>query len=213
MNEVKKSGFATAGLVVGIVGICLSFIPVVNYVVFALGILAIVFAVVCFIKKASIGISVAAFILGVLSIVVAIIMHMLVYKAVDYAVNGMSKDLNDAVDNISSNFADITGENTEEIIEKYLDVTFGKFEVKKDTFLTETKLPVTIKNKANEKKSFSIGIEAIDKNGTRIATDIILVDGLGAGQSQNEEVFTLLTDDKIEKLKNAEFKVYEASMY
>ncbi len=213
MSEVKKSGFATAGLVVGIVGICLSFAPIVNYIVFALGILAIVFSVVSLIKKASTGMSVAGIVLGVVSIVITVIMNIAIYKAVDYAFNGASKDLNDAVDSISSSFADITGENTDEIMKKYLDVTFGEFEVEKGTFLSESKLPITIKNKSNEKKSFSIGIEAVDKDGTRIETDTVLVNSLGAGQSLNEDAFTLLTDEKIEKLKNAEFRVYEASMY
>ena len=202
MSETKKSGFATAGLVVGIVGVCLSFIPIVNNAAFVLGVVAIALSIVAFIKKASIGKSVAAVILGVLAIILTIVMQNAFVKAVD-----------DAVDGISSSLDNMTGENTEEITEKYLDVTFGKFEVKKDSFLTESKLKLTVKNKSDEKKSFSIGIEAVDENGTRIETDTIYIDGLGAGQSQSEEAFTLLTDDKIEKLKNATFKVYEASMY
>lgn len=202
MSEVKKSGFATAGLVVGIVGICLSFIPVVNNAAFVLGVLAVAFSIVAFIKKVSIGKSVAAVVLGVLAIVITIVMQNAFVKAVD-----------DAVDGISSSLNDMTGDNTDEIMDKYLEVSFGEFEVKNDTFLTESKLPLKIKNKSDEKKSFSINIEALDESGTRIATDTVYIDGLGAGQTLNEEVFTLLTDDKIEKLKNAEFKVYEASMY
>lgn len=202
MSEVKKSGFATAGLVVGIVGICLSFIPVVNNAAFVLGVLAVALSIVAFIKKVSIGKSVAAVVLGVLAIVITIVMQNAFVKAVD-----------DAVDGISSSLNDMTGDNTDEIMDKYLEVSFGEFEVKNDTFLTESKLPLKIKNKSDEKKSFSINIEALDESGTRIATDTVYIDGLGAGQTLNEEVFTLLTDDKIEKLKNAEFKVYEASMY
>lgn len=202
MSEVKKSGFATAGLVVGVVGICLSFIPVVNNAAFVLGVLAIALSIVAFVKKASIGKSVAAVVLGVLTIVITIVMQNAFVKAVD-----------DAFDGISSSLDNMTGDNTDEIMDKYLEVTFGEFEVKKDTFLTETKLPLTIKNKSDKKKSFSIDIEALDENGARIETDTVYIDGLGAGQTVNEEVFTLLTDEKIEKLKNAEFRVYEASMY
>ncbi len=202
MSEAKKSGFATAGLVVGIVGICLSFIPVVNNAAFVLGVLAVALSIVAFIKKVSIGKSVAAVVLGVLAIVITIVMQNAFVKAVD-----------DAFDGISSSLNDMTGDNTDEIMDKYLEVSFGEFEVKNDTFLTESKLPLKIKNKSDEKKSFSINIEALDESGTRIETDTVYIDGLGAGQTLNEEVFTLLTDDKIEKLKNAEFKVYEASMY
>ena len=46
MEEKKKSGFATAGLVLGIIAICFSFIPVVSYVSFVLGALAIIFSIV-----------------------------------------------------------------------------------------------------------------------------------------------------------------------
>ena len=202
MSEVKKSAFATTGLVVGIIGICLSFIPIVNNAAFVLGVLAVVFSIVAFVKKASVGKSVAAVILGVLAIVITLVMQNVFVKAVD-----------DAFDGLSSSFDNITGENTEKITEKYVDVTFGEFEVDKGDFLTETKLTVTVKNKSDKKQSFSIDIEAVDENGTRIDTDTVYVDGLGAGQSQNFEAFTFITDDKIEKLKNAEFKVYEASMY
>ncbi|MBO4694079.1 MAG: DUF4190 domain-containing protein [Clostridia bacterium] len=202
MSEVKKSGFATAGLVVGIVGISLSFIPVVNNAAFVLGVLAVVFSMVAFVKKASIGKSVAAVILGILAIIITIVMQNAFVKAVD-----------DAVDNISSSLDNMTGDNTDEIMDKYLEVTFGEFEVKKDTFLTETQLTVKIKNKSNENKSFSVGVEAVDENGTRIETDTVYVDSLGAGQTQSENMFTLLTEEKREKLKNAEFRVYEASMY
>lgn len=202
MSEGKKSGIATAGLVVGIIGICLSFIPIVNNAAFVLGVLAVAFSIVGFVKKASVGKSVAAVILGVLAIVITLVMQNVFVKAVD-----------DAFDGLSSSFDNITGENTEKITEKYVDVTFGEFEVDKSDFLTESKLTVTVKNKSDKKQSFSIDIEAVDENGTRIETDTVYVDGLGAGQSQNFEAFTFITDDKIEKLKNAEFKVYETSMY
>ena len=51
MEEKKKSGFATAGLVLGIIAICFSFIPVVSYVSFILGALAIIFSIVALVKN------------------------------------------------------------------------------------------------------------------------------------------------------------------
>ena len=53
--ETKKSGFATAGLVLGIIGICLSFIPILNNASFFLGVLAVIFGLISLIKKASKG--------------------------------------------------------------------------------------------------------------------------------------------------------------
>ena len=49
--ENKKSGLATAGLVLGIIGICLSFIPILNNASFFLGILAVIFGIIPLIKK------------------------------------------------------------------------------------------------------------------------------------------------------------------
>ena len=54
-EEIKKSGFATAGLVLGIIGICTSFIPIINNLSFVLGLIGILFCVVSLIKKASKG--------------------------------------------------------------------------------------------------------------------------------------------------------------
>lgn len=46
MEEKKKSGFATAGLVLGIIGICTSFIPILNNISFILGLIGILFGIV-----------------------------------------------------------------------------------------------------------------------------------------------------------------------
>ena len=67
--EPKKSGFGTCGLVLGIVGISLSFIPILNNASFFLGVLAIVFGIISLVKKASKGKAIAALILGILSVV------------------------------------------------------------------------------------------------------------------------------------------------
>ena len=51
MEEKKKSGFATAGLVLGIIGICTSIIPIINNLSFILGIIGAIFAIISLIKK------------------------------------------------------------------------------------------------------------------------------------------------------------------
>lgn len=68
----KKSGFATAGLVLGIIGICTSFIPIINNLSFILGIIAIIFGVVSLIKKASKGMAIAGIIISILAIIITI---------------------------------------------------------------------------------------------------------------------------------------------
>lgn len=61
--EKKKSGFGTASLVLGIIGVCTSFIPIVNNVSFILGLIGAIFAIISLIKKASKGQAVAGIIL------------------------------------------------------------------------------------------------------------------------------------------------------
>lgn len=188
-REEKKSGLCTAGLVVGIVGICTSFIPVVNNMSFILGILAIIFGL-CSIKKAGKVKLILTVILGILSV---------------YLTVQAQKDLSDSLN-------DVFGGNTEKILAECLDVEIGNFEVSGDEFFTNTKLNVKVTNKTNEKKSYSIKIEAVTEDGTRIEESTVYANDLNAGQSQNLEAFTL-SSGKAEQLKSATFKVIEASMY
>ncbi len=194
----KKSGMVTAGLVLGIVGICTSFIPIVNNASFVLGILAAVFGLIGLLKKKSTAKAVCALILGVLAVVITLAMQSSWQKELD--------DLGDDLDYMS-------GGKTNEILADYLDVTIGSFEVSGSEGWESTELSVTLKNKGNEQKSFDVTIEAIDKDGNRIDTDIIYAGNLGAGQSQRFKIFTLVTSDKIAELKTATFRVVEASMY
>lgn len=197
-NETKKSGLATASLVLGIIGACTSFIPIVNNISFILGALAIIFAIVAFIKKAGKGKLIAGLILGILAIVITI---------------NMQKAVADALKEVSSGLDKATGGQTEQVLKNELDVELGNFELDNSEFLQNTKLPVKVKNKSSETKSFSIKIEAIDSEGTRIQEDIIYANSLKADQSQLLEAFTLVSTDNSEKLKNATFKILEVSSY
>lgn len=198
----EKSGLATASLVLGIIGVCLSFIPIINNVAFVLGILGIIFSFSPLIKNKSRGKAVAGLILGVLAVVITLYMQKTVADAVD-----------DAVDDFNNSIEEMSGDKTDEILEKYLDVQIGEFKVDEGEYLTETELSITVKNKGNEKFSFSVSIEAVDKDGNRIDSDIMYINDLNAGQSTTEKLFTLVSSDKVEQLKNADFKILEVSKY
>ena len=148
------------------------------------------------------GTSIAGLILGIFAIIIAVIMQFTVYNAVKSAVNGISSDVEM-----------LSGEKTDEILEKYADVSIGKFKVKESDFLSNTSLPLTVKNKSKEKKSFSIKVEAVDKSGKRITDDTVYVNDLNAGQSQEKEAFVLVQNKDLKKLKKAKFKIIEVSMY
>lgn len=200
--EKKKSGLATAGLVLGIIGICLSFIPIVNNAAFVLGVLALIFGIIPLCKKASVGKAVTALILGVLSVAITLVMQASLSNAID-----------DAFDELDKELSSMTGENTDEILANSLDISMGKFQVAEGDFLDETKLVVTLKNKSSEKQSFMVQVEAVDASGSRINSDYIYANDLNAGQSQEFEIFTLISSDEIEKMKKASFNIVEASMY
>ena len=199
MEEKKKSGFATAGLVLGIIGICTSFIPIVNNLSFVLGAIGVIFAVISLVKKTSKGQAIAGIILCILAIVITI---------------NSQKALSDGLNEVSANLDKATGASTEEVLTNDANVELGKFEVTKDSYgITDTKLTVKVTNKTSEKKSFNFHIEAVDTTGARINEDYVYANDLAAGQSQSFDIFTYVSSDKLNSMKNATFKIIEASMY
>lgn len=92
MEEKKKSGFATAGLVLGIIAICFSFIPLVSYVSFVLGALAIIFSIVALAKRASKGMAIAGLIVAVIAVFMAYNMHKGLEKVVDEVSNALDNN-------------------------------------------------------------------------------------------------------------------------
>lgn len=197
-SETRKSGLCTAGLVLGIIGVCTSFIPIINNLSFFLGALAIIFGLVS-IKKASKGKMIATVILGILAVVITL---------------SAQKSVSDSLDALSQDLDTASGENTEQVLANYVDVSLGDFEATTDEYgLNETKMIVRVTNKTNETKSFTIQVEAVDINGNRINQDYIYANNLSAGQSQDFEIFQFVSSDKLESMKNATFKIVEASAY
>lgn len=195
----RKSGFATAALVLGIIGICLSFIPILNNAVFFLGILAVIFAFVSFAKKASKGKAIAGLILGILSVVITL---------------SLQSSWAESLDKVSDDLDNAVGNNTEEILGNDVDVSIGNFEGSLGDYgLVDSKLTVTVTNLTDEIKSFNIQIEAVDASGSRIATDYVMANSLGAGQSQNFDIFTYVSSEDLEAMQSATFNVVEVSMY
>ncbi len=197
-EQTEKSGLCTAGLVLGIVGLCTSFIPIINNLSFVMGILAVIFGFVS-IKKAGKGKMIATIVLGVLAIMITL---------------STQKTLSDSLDDISKDLDTATGENTEQVLGTSVDVVLGNFEVTKKQYgINETKLPVKVTNKTNETKSFSIQIEAVSQDGTRITTDYIYANNLTAGQSQEFKIFEYVQSEILEKMKNAKYNIVEVSMH
>lgn len=199
MKEEKKTGFSVASMVLGIIGICLSFIPIVNNVSFILGVLSVIFAIVSLVKKSGKAKAIVGLILGILSVVITLSLQ-----------NSWSKSLDD----VGKDLDNMTGDNTEEILKKDVDVNIGKLNVTTDEYgYSDSELVVTVTNKSKEKKSFTIHIEAVDNTGKRIDDDYVYANDLNSGQTQDFKIFTLVSSEKLEQMKSAEFKIIDVSMY
>ena len=198
-EQTKKSGFATAGLVLGIIGACTSFIPFINNLSFFLGIIGVVFAIISLAKKASKGKAITALILSALAIIITLSAQ----QATGEALNEVGEELDKA-----------TGASTEEVLENDVDVELGEFNVATDEYgMTETKMTVKVTNKTNATKSFSIQVEAVDANGNRINQDYVYANNLTAGQSQDFDIFEFVAREDIEKMQSATFNIVEASSF
>lgn len=193
----NKSGFSTASLVLGIIGIVLSFIPIINNATFVLGVLALIFGIVSLVKKANKGKAIAGLILGILAIIITLAMQKAIVDTVDKA----GKDIDKAL-----------GNSTEEVLKNEANVTLGDFEASEDQYgLVNSKMTVTVKNITDEKKSFTLHIEAVNPDGSRLDDDYVYANDLAAGQTQDFEIFTLVTSDQIDALRSATFNIVEAS--
>ena len=93
------------------------------------------------------------------------------------------------------------------------DVEFGEFKVTNNGYTYDTSLEVTVTNTSDKQKSFFITIEAIDEDGTRIDTDMIMADRLNPNQKIKLEAFEYVPQEKIEQYKLATFKVLEVQNY
>lgn len=104
-------------------------------------------------------------------------------------------------------------ETTDDILEKYVDVSFGEFKVSSSGYYDKSSLDVTVKNISAKQYTFYITIEAVDKNGARLETDIIYADRLNAGQSVSMTAFEYIDESKFDDFRNASFKVLDIQYY
>ena len=104
-------------------------------------------------------------------------------------------------------------ETTDEILKKYVDVSFGEFKITNNGYFSETALEVTVTNKAATQYTYNITVEAVDENGARLETDMIYADRLNAGQSIDLTAFEYVEKNQIQKFEHATFKVLEINKY
>lgn len=201
--ERTKIGFAVTALVLGIMGLVMSVIPIINNLAFFVGIIAAVFGIVALLTKNKKGLSIAGIVTGILAMVVTLVLQA-----------SYSKAINDATEELNDNLADMTGENTDQLLGTVVTVDLGTFTATTDEYgFVTSALPVTVTNISSDSASFSITIEALNIDGSRLDTAYVYADSLGAGQSMSEDVFTYFASEDLEAYQNATFQILEVSKY
>lgn len=203
----RNSALTIVGLVLAIIALTTSWVPIINNLAFALGAAALIMGVIGVVsakkgKTANGKMAIAVVVIAVISCALVLQTQSHYAKVLDDASNKFNKSMDNS-----------TGKNTEELQKTSLDVKLGKLVVKRDKYFTETKLPVTLKNKTQEKASFSVRIEAVDASGKRITDDTIYANDLGAGQSVDMDAFKYIESDKLPGVEKATIKVVSVSKY
>jgi len=143
----------------------------------------------------------------VVGAVTLIVVAFMVFVAPLIFISKTTSDVNELI-------SESTGGNTEQILEDELDVTFGTFTRDRDfTYIKSGRLPVTVRNKGDERATYNVQVEAIDADGNRIAEDNLYITNLGAGQSVTKDAFKFVDDDDYRKLTRATFRVAGVSKY
>ena len=203
----RNSALTIVGLVLAIIALTTSWVPIINNLAFALGAAALIMGVIGIVsakkgKTANGKMAIAVVVIAVISCALVLQTQSHYAKVLDDASNKFNKSIDNS-----------TGKNTEELQKTSLDVKFGKLVVKRGEYSTDTKLTVTLKNKTQEKASFSVRIEAVDASGKRITDDTIYANDLGAGQSVDMDAFKYIESDKIPEVEKATIKVVSVSKY
>ena len=203
-KKSESTGLYTAGLVLGIIGVLFAFIPLMYWIAYILGGLALIFGIVGLVKKAEGYKALTATILGAVTVVVAIIMNIITVKTVNDVVDSWGNELTNTVSNFLEDYnGDALGDTVDVKIEGWQEI---------DDFWSDEGLVVTIKNISNETLSFSVSIEALDEDGNRIDESDVYAESLAPGQSVTDNAFTL-SSLGTDVLENATFRVYRATSY
>lgn len=204
--EKKSGGLAIASLVLGIISILVCFIPIINVISYIFGFLSLIFAIISLCKKSGKGLCIASIILVVISLYIATNMN----KAASNALNDASKEL----EKTSKELDKSLGNSTEQVLKEDVEVNLGTLSITTDEYgFSDTEMLVTVKNITNKQQSYNFHIEAVDASGSRIDEDYVYVNNLGPGQTTTEKIFTYISDDKIDAMRTATFKIIEASVY
>ncbi len=203
-NGPGRQGPAITSLVLGIIAAVFCLIPIVGMISLLLAPIGFVFGAVGWRgaaqgRRTGKGKAIAGVVLAVVSFLGAIASTV----ALATAVESVNQDLDRAL-----------GNATERVLAEDLGVQIGRYTSEDLGFgVSDGSLSVTLTNKSGAPQSFDVKVEALTPAGTRIATDTAYVSDLGAGQSDEVELFEFVSGKDAAQLEDATFRVIEASAY
>lgn len=205
----KSNGLATAGLVLGILAIVVSFIPILNVIVWPLAILGLIFGGIGLAKSGKVGKgkgpSITALITSILAIVMFFVMNALFFKAVDEAVKETKKELDKSYN--SANVED--GKDKDNPVLK--DFRISKCEVVTGDLGKELTLHVDYTNNGDRRYSYFLEGEVL-ADGKKISDFMSTADKLAPKQTfTDKDAGILVSTEKLEGAKKVECKVITAS--
>jgi hypothetical protein len=211
--EKKTSAMTVTGFVLGIIGLLLSAVPIINNFALVLAVLGLIFGGVGLAKTKKAHskggkLAVTAVIISVIAIVIVFVSQSIYSAALNEASKSLDKSSKAAQDSIDK----MSGDATQELLKTDVSVKLGQFTATADQYgLVTTELPVTVTNKNAAEKSYDVQVEAVDASGNRIDDDYAYANSLGAGQTQTFKIFQAVTSDKVDALKTATFKIVKVS--
>lgn len=204
--EKKNSGLGIASMVLGILAILGCFIPYLNIGSFILGFISVIFAIIALCKKSKVAMPIVGLVLSIIAFGIGVM--------VNGATTLVLKETGKELERTSKELDKITGDSTDDVLNEDVSVELGSFNVTDKGYgIKDTEMVVTIKNISNKKHSYSIHVEAVDASGNRIDDDYIYVNDLAPEQTTTKKIFVFVTSDQIEAMRNATFKIVEASAY
>lgn len=205
---------AIVGFVLAILGFLGSWIPFVNIFAAVMGIAGVVLGFVGLSQakqgRSGKGFSIAAIVLGVVSVLVTI----LVWVLFVIAANEASSQYEQSLAEIQEDSDRALGESTDEILANDLEVEFGTFEgTAHESVWVESALPLTLTNTSDEPLIFHVDIDAVAADGTVVESDVVYTDELAPGGSTTVEAFDYIDSENLEAMRTATFEVTRVSAY
>ncbi|MEU9110584.1 DUF4190 domain-containing protein [Streptomyces sp. NPDC048483] len=203
-QPAASNGIATAGMVLGIIALVVSFIPVLNVVVWPLAIIGLVLGSIGLAKSGKTGKGKGPGITALATSLASIIMFFVINAAfvneVDKAVDGARKD-------IKHEQKQGQVENKRAATE---DVKITTCAIKPDGLGgRELDVKLLVTNNGKDRAGYSIEGEAVDQNGDQITTIDAYVSDLNHGAKKRENDAAFAMDDDLKDVTKVTCKILD----